>query len=85
MKSALIGAVVVAASAFVNPALAEAVIGDPGYRAQFDTNANGQNLGSRNPYSDGGYYRDAKGNAVVLHHGGETDRYRYHGGPKLND
>ena len=42
MKSALFGAVVVAASAFANPALAEAAIGDSGHGAQFDTYANGQ-------------------------------------------
>lgn len=83
MKSALFGAVVVAASAFANPALAEAAIGDSGHGAQFDTYANG--LRSGNPYSDGGYYRDPKGNVVVLHHADEPDRYRYHGGPKSND
>jgi hypothetical protein len=58
MKFALIGAVAVATTAFVTPALAQAVISDPGYCAQFYPDANCQNLGPGNPYTDGGYYRD---------------------------
>jgi len=58
MKFALIGAVAVATTAFVTPALAQAVVSDPGYCAQFYPNANCQNLGPGNPYTDGGYYRD---------------------------
>jgi hypothetical protein len=84
MKFALIGATAVAAAAFVTPALAQAVISDPGYCAQFYPNANCQNLGPGNPYTDGGYYRDGNwqnGNAQTA----EPDAYRYHGGPKSND
>ena len=58
MKFALIGAASVAAAAFASPALAQAVISEPGYCAQFYPNANCQNLGPGNPYTDGGYYRD---------------------------
>jgi hypothetical protein len=58
MKLTLIGAAAVVASAFVTPALAQAVIEDPGYCAQFYPNANCQNLGPGNPYTDGGYYRN---------------------------
>jgi hypothetical protein len=58
MKFALIGATVVAAAAFATPVLAQAVISDPGYCAQFYPNANCQNLGPGNPYTDVGYYRD---------------------------
>jgi hypothetical protein len=58
MKFALIGTVAVATATFVTPALAQAVISDPGYCAQFYPNANCQNLGPGNPYTDGGYYRD---------------------------
>jgi hypothetical protein len=69
MKFALI--VAVATTAFVTPALAQAVISDPGYCAQFYPDANCQNLGPGNPYTDGGYYRDnnwQNGNAVRPRH-----------------
>jgi hypothetical protein len=56
MKFALIGAAAVAAAAFATPAMAQAVISDPGYCAQFYPNANCQNLGAGNPYTDGGYW-----------------------------
>ena len=49
MKLALIGAAAVAAAAFATPALAQAVVEDPGYCAQFYPNANCQNLGPGNP------------------------------------
>jgi hypothetical protein len=49
MKFALIGAVAVATTAFVTPALAQAVISDPGYCAQFYPDANCQNLGRATP------------------------------------
>jgi hypothetical protein len=58
MKSALIGAAAVAAAAFATPALAQAVISEPGYCAQFYPNANCQNLGPGNPYTDGGSLRN---------------------------
>src|SRR6267154_4232945 len=69
MKSALIGAAAVAAAAFATPALAQAVIEDPGYCAQFYPNANCQNLGPGNPYTNGGYYRNnwRNGNASMEH------------------
>jgi hypothetical protein len=83
MKFALIGAAAVAAAAFATPVLAQAVIQDPGYCSQFYPNANCQNLGADNPYSDGGYWQ--KGNAMVTHQAAESDAHRYHGGPKSND
>src|SRR3981189_3359339 len=58
MKLALIGAAAVVAAGSVTPALAQQVIEDPGYCAQFYPNANCQNLGPGNPYTDGGYYRN---------------------------
>jgi len=59
MKFALIGAAAaLIAAASATPALAQAVIEDPGYCAQFYPNANCQNLGLSNPYTDGGYYRN---------------------------
>ena len=44
MKLALIGAAAVAAAALATPAMAQAVIEDPGYCAQFYPNGNCQYL-----------------------------------------
>jgi hypothetical protein len=70
MKFALIGAATLVAATSVTPALAQAVIEDPGYCAQFYPNANCQNLGPGNPYTDGGYYRNTwqNGYASVERH-----------------
>lgn len=70
MKLALIGAAAVVAAAFATPVLAQAVIEDPGYCAQFYPNANCQNLGAGNPYTDGGYWRNdwRNGNASMERH-----------------
>ncbi|UPK07059.1 hypothetical protein [Bradyrhizobium sp. 170] len=75
MKFALIGAAALVTAASVTPALAQAVIEDPGYCAQFYPNANCQNLGPGNPYTDGGYYRNNwhNGNTSTEHH-----RQRHH-------
>ena len=75
MKLALIGAAAVAAAAFATPAMAQQVIEDPGYCAQFYPNANCQNLGPGNPYTDGGYhqYNWQNSNASIEHH-----RKRHH-------
>jgi hypothetical protein len=57
-------------AASATPALAQAVIEDPRYCAQFYLNANCQNLGPGNPYTDGGYFRNnwQNSNASVVHH-----------------
>jgi hypothetical protein len=75
MKFTLIGAAVLVTAASATPALAQAVIEDPGYCAQFYPNANCQNLGPGNPYTDGGYFRNnwQNSNASVVHH-----RQRHH-------
>jgi hypothetical protein len=66
MKHALIGVAAVAAAAFATPALAQQVIEDPGYCAQFYPNANCQNLGPGNPYTDGNRHNDWRnGNASI--------------------
>ena len=39
------------------PAMAQAVISEPGYCAFFYPNANCQNKGPGNPYTNGGYYQ----------------------------
>jgi hypothetical protein len=56
-KFALLGTAFLA-TAFGGPALAQAVVEDPGYCAQFYPNANCQNYGPGNPlYSPHGYAR----------------------------
>ncbi|HEV7878204.1 hypothetical protein [Bradyrhizobium sp.] len=86
MKLALIGAAAIAATAFATPVLAQAVIEDPGYCAQFYPNANCQNLGPGNPYTDGGYYRQWRsGNVRTPRHAAARDADRYTGGPKSGD
>jgi hypothetical protein len=93
MKLALIGVAAAAAAAFATPALAQQVIEDPGYCAQFYPNANCENLGAGNPYTDGGYYRDGRnGNAMMPNHATRSTRPdgyaapdRYRGGPKEDE
>jgi hypothetical protein len=69
MKFALIGAAAAIGAAFAAPALAQAVISDPGYCAQYYPNANCQNLGPGNPYTDGGWRNDwQSSNAAMEHH-----------------
>jgi hypothetical protein len=86
MKLALIGAAAVAAAAFATPAMAQAVVVDPGSCPQFYYSANCLNLGPGNRYTDGSYYRDRQNaNAVMSHQVVESNAYRYHGGPKYND
>jgi hypothetical protein len=79
MKFNLVGAAAVVAAAFATPGLAQAVIEDPGYCAEFYLNANCQNLGPGNPYTDGVYYHDDPAQTA------EPNAYRDHGGPKSND
>ena len=55
-KSAILGAAAVLAAAFASPAVAQEVIYNPGYCAQFYPNANCQNKGPGNPYT-GRYQR----------------------------
>jgi hypothetical protein len=68
MKFALIGATAVAAAAFATPVLAQPVISNPGRCAQFYPDANCQNLGPGNPYTDGGYQSWRNGNAMMPRH-----------------
>jgi hypothetical protein len=53
----LLGAVAILATAIASPALAQAVISEPGYCAFFYPNANCQNKGAGNPYTDSNYQR----------------------------
>ena len=71
-KSGLLGAAAVAlVSALASPAMAQEVIYNPGYCAQFYPNANCQNKGPGNPYT-GNYQR----RSVYRNYGG-ADSYAY--------
>ena len=53
----LLGAVVVLSTAIATPVPAQQVISEPGYCAFFYPNANCQNKGPGNPYTDPNYQR----------------------------
>lgn len=54
----LLGAAAVLAAAIAQPVMAQQVISEPGYCAQFYPNANCQNKGYGNPYTgSSGYYQ----------------------------
>jgi hypothetical protein len=57
-KSGILVAAAILASALASPAMAQQVIYNPGYCAQFYPNANCQNKGPGNPYT-GSYQRQA--------------------------
>ena len=69
MKLALIGAAAVAAAALATPAMAQAVIEDPGYCAQFYPNGNCQYLEPGIPYTDRGFRRDENRKTFALPRG----------------
>jgi hypothetical protein len=77
MKFALLGAAALAASALVVPAKAQHVISDPGYCAQFYPDANCQNYGPGNPYTDGGYQAGNYAN-MGPEHRHHADRHYHH-------
>jgi hypothetical protein len=60
-KSRLLGAAaaIVLTSALAGPVMAQAVVTNPGKCAQFYPDANCQNLGPGNPYTNGGYRHHA--------------------------
>ena len=53
----LLGAVAILSTAITTPAPAQQVISEPGYCAFFYPNANCQNKGPGNPYTDPNYQR----------------------------
>jgi hypothetical protein len=78
VRSALIAATLFAV-ATATPAFAQAVIDDPGRCAQDYPNANCQNYGPGNPYTDGGYYRnDLQRMSASLNHLSLSHRRRQH-------
>ena len=56
-RSGILAAAAILASALANPAMAQQVIYNPGYCAQFYPNANCQNRGPGSPYYGGSYQR----------------------------
>ena len=56
----ILGAAAILAAALASPAMAQEVIAEPGYCAQFYPNANCQNKGPGNPYT-GDYQRQVYG------------------------
>jgi hypothetical protein len=77
-KWTLVGAVLLATS-LVGPALAQAVVEDPGFCAQFYPNANCQNYGPGNPlYSGQGSYHGQDTGYSRMHMHAWHHRYRHH-------
>jgi hypothetical protein len=71
------------AAAFASQANAQAVISEPGYCAQFYPNANCQNKGPGNPYTDPNYRRTYGGywqnnNAQMIEPEVIAPRHRHH-------
>jgi hypothetical protein len=58
----LIGAVAVLSAAIATPVRAQQVMSEPAYCAFFYPNANCQNKGPGNPYTDPNYHRSSAGN-----------------------
>jgi hypothetical protein len=58
-KSGILVAAAILASTLASPAMAQQVIYNPGYCAQFYPNANCQNRGPGSPYYGGSYQRQA--------------------------
>jgi hypothetical protein len=79
MKFALLGAAALAAVALVMPAKAQEVIYNPGRCAQYYPNANCQNLGPGNPYTNR-YRADGwrNGYAYMGHQRWHHHRYYHH-------
>ena len=71
MKAKLFGLAAIAASALAGPAMAQAVINDPGRCSAEFPNANCTNLGPGNPYTDDGYRSRAR--HVVYRHDHDHD------------
>ena len=71
-------AVALAASALATPAMAQEVISNPGYCAQFYPNANCQNKGPGNPYTGSSYRRAGWADGyAMMPHGGYVRHHRH--------
>jgi hypothetical protein len=83
-KSALLGAAAILASALAMPAMAQEVITNPGYCAQFYPNANCQNKGPGNPYT-GSYQRHVYRDQAYRQNGNWRDSYNRWDGDRWSD
>jgi hypothetical protein len=70
----ILGAAAILASALASPAMAQQVVYNPGYCAQFYPNANCQNLGPGNPYT-GSYQRQAYRDQTYRQNGNWQNSY----------
>jgi hypothetical protein len=66
MKFALLGSAVLVATALVGSSQAQPVINDPGKCAQYYPDANCQNLGPGNPYTDSHFNRGYRNNYAAM-------------------
>jgi hypothetical protein len=85
-KLAFIGAAAVVLSTVAAPAMAQQVIYNPGYCAQYYPNANCQNLGPGNPYTDNNYRRPAaawRGDAYAYDQGSRRTGFVCHPGSRF--
>ena len=73
----ILAAVALAASAFASPAMAQEVINNPGYCAQFYPNANCQNKGPGNPYTGSNYRRGGWTDGYAMMRRGGHVRYHH--------
>ncbi len=74
----LLSAVAILATAIVSPVMAQQVISEPGYCAQFYPNANCQNKGPGNPYTgSSGYYQRGMDPGMVASTGGSPPCAQY--------
>jgi hypothetical protein len=76
----ILGAAAILASALASPAMAQQVVYNPGYCAQFYPNANCQNLGPGNPYTGsyqhtGSYQRQAYRDRTYRQNGNWQNSY----------
>jgi opacity protein-like surface antigen len=73
----ILGAAAILASALASPAMAQEVVSNPGYCAQFYPNANCQNRGPGNPYT--GSYQQTYGNQAYRQNGWQNSNNRWDG------
>ena len=72
-KSGILAAAAAIAATLASPAMAQEVVYNPGYCAQFYPNANCQNRGPGSPYT-GSYQRQAYGGGQAYRDNGYRDR-----------
>jgi hypothetical protein len=73
-KFGILSAAALLASGLATPAMAQEIVSNPGYCAQFYPDANCQNKGPGNPYSDSRYYQSQ---AHYQNQNGQDHGYRH--------